>query len=221
MRSKVLTYAYTQISKFFEKRKGELLALGDKIMGDDKYIIFCTPLADVMAQMVRIFEEFQAILEGLLEEILSFMFSFELKIDNGLINLRNTNKYRNIMNILDALVDAIDEGQLCQYDGLQPSDIHPDLLPIIDRLSQQPRQILSTAVEDYRDFQQELIEETEIEGTTVMEFRDPRDPDHRGSVSIDREFNGETTIETIEKYSAQCQAFKESLGNLNIEQLNV
>jgi len=219
-RSKILTYSYTQISKFFEKRKQELLDMGDKIIGDNKFIIFCTPLSDVLAQIMKIFEEFQAILEDLLRDIIDGLFAFEVKFDNGLINLQSTNKYRNIINLLDALLAAIDEGQLCQYDDLKSSDIHPDLLPIIDRLSRQPRQSVSTAVTDYRDFQKQLVNDTGVEGTVVSEFKDPADPLYRGAVSLDREFNGETTIETIVKYSTQCQKFKESLSNLGIDQLN-
>lgn len=219
-RSKLLTYAYTQISKFFEKRKQELLDMGDKIAGDNKFLIFCTPLTDVWAQIMRIFEEFQALLEDLLKELIEGLFAFEIKFDNGLINLQSTSKYRNIINLLDALLEAIDRGQLCQYDSLKSSDIHPDLLPIIDRLSRQPRQVVSDSITDYRDFQEQLLNDTGVENTVVTEFRDPSDPKYKGAVSLDREFNGESTLETVVKYSANCQKFKESLNNLGIDQLN-
>lgn len=220
-KNKILTYAFTELSKFFEARKEDILDFAEKIMGNNKFLIFCTPLQDIVAAILNIMESFQALLESVLEELINQLLSFEIKnTKDGLVSLQGTNRYRNIINILDALIASIEIGRLCNFERLAPTDIHPDLLPIIDQQSEQPRILLSDSITRFKEFRNKIRQDTGFTDLSVGEFQDPEDPALRGAVSLDREFNGESTIETIIKFSDKCQAFKEQLNSLDVRTLN-
>lgn len=210
IKNRLLTYAITELSKLMAKAKQPILAWIDKVTKENEYVAFCTPILDMAYALLGILNEFEELLRAMLKEIMDALLTFELKFDNDVIKLNGTNRYVNIIAILDAIIYALEHGRLCNQSALQPSDIHPDAFPIIASEGSVPPVYLSKAIDEHKAFNEAVrngISSEKNAMVTVMPFKDPEDPKAKGAVSMTRRDTGETLMETIANYAPKCGAF--------------
>lgn len=210
LRARILTYAITELAKLMAKAKKPILAWIERTSREDKYLAFCTPLLDMAYAILGILNEFEDLMKGMLKEILEALLTFELKIDDGTIKLNGTNRYVNIIGILDSIIFALEHGRLCNQSALRPEDIHPDAIPVISSLSAPPSPHVSKAMDAHEAFSKAIYESVSQERQnmiTVKTFQDPEDAQARGAVSLTRRDTGQTIMEVIAEYSPRCGAF--------------
>jgi hypothetical protein len=215
LKSKLLSYALSQLSKFFEKIKGKLNEWLLKIDDEEHYLIFCTPLLDIMASVTQAINQLQDTLETFLQELADYMLSFELKLEEGVVSLYSANRNRMLADLIESLLLALETGKLCKYNARQPSDIHPDALGIIDKNSAKPNKLLSEKINEF-DRLLEKVEDLTGSESVVGYFTDPQDPAFSGGVSIHRSDEGLSAIDAIVKYASDCNSMKDSDSQANI-----
>jgi len=212
LKTKIMSYAISELAKLMGKIKEPILEWIDNLEREHQFIAFCTPIIDMAKLLLRIITEFEALLQDFIEEILGALLTFELQIEDGVITMNGTTRYRNIIGILDAIIFALENGQLCNTDSLAPSDIHPDALPIIDRFSAQPSGDIQSAVQSNKALYDAINKKGALSNDSslslVHPFEDPKDPELKPAVSIHRTYVGESLVETIDRYSANCGAFR-------------
>lgn len=217
LKSKIMSYAIGEISKFMGKIKKPILDWVDELKTEHEFIAFCTPIVDMAHVLLQIITEFESLLKDMVQEILDALLTFELTIDGGVIEMHGTTRYINIMAVLDAIILALENGQLCSED-LDPKDIHPDALPIIDRLSQQPRGDIQTEMSAHDRMAEVAAAMGAISADEslrfVHPFSDPADINLRPAVSLSRAYNGASTMETIDRYSQNCGAYRKHAAEL-------
>jgi len=218
LRSAILSYAISELAKAMGRIKESILEWMDHMMEEEEYVAFCTPLLDMAQVLLQIINDFEALLEDMIEEIVDALFGFELEIEGGVMEMNGSTRYRNIIGIIDAIVFALEQGRLCDNHDLAPTDIHPDALPIIEQLSSQPRQDIQDAIAKNKAFSDALNEEgplskyPELRG--VGEFVDPDEPWLRTSVSLTRANNGESAMETIARFAPECAKHRENMSRI-------
>jgi len=159
-------------------------------------------------------------LKEMIKEIVEALLGFELKIDNGVFEMHGTTRYRNIVSLLNAIITAIEGGRLCKMD-LAPTDIHPDAVPIIERLSQQPRKSIEYEILKNKTFTEALEDDTfnNQYNKVVHVFTEPKEPWLQTAIPFSRTNTGESAMETITRFAPDCAKFRESLKQMNRELL--
>lgn len=130
---RMTSYLIAYIQAFFDKIIKAILDWLDRLKRDHEYIAFCTPIMDMAYALIRAINELRRLLEDLIRDLVAQITNFDIKFNFGFIGIHGRNRYRSLIDLLDALIFALERGQLCNLDEGDPG-IDPDAIPIIDRL---------------------------------------------------------------------------------------
>jgi hypothetical protein len=221
VKSKLLGYAISELTKFIEKQKEKLITWMDKVIDDDLFTRFCTPLIDMVGALTQALDHLRQVIEVFLKDLADWLLSFELKMNSSMISFSHANRNSLLNDLLGSLIAALETGKLCNYNAATVGDIHPDAGDIINDNSKLPDTRLSKSVNDYNALVQDVMEAVGSDDIGVGEFQDPTEPEVTGPISIYRTNDGLSVIETIVKYSGNCNSIDEedpqrmTLGDLD------
>jgi hypothetical protein len=218
MRSKLHAYAYMKLTQFMERSKKHVLDFVEDILdkpGGEKtrnFLVFCTPIMDVVKVIMDLINEFGSLLESVLDELNEWLSGVSLSIKIGTVRVAGNTRYRNIIDILDSIIFAMESGKLCNFNRIGSGSIHPDAYPIIQKTASLGNEAVNIAIDDF----QNLVDQVKSQGldTNEVGFQEPDDPDLAGAVPLERT-SEESIIDTIIKYSDKCQSFEDALASFD------
>jgi len=211
---RLFSYIYARVTKFAEKIKGAVMDFAYELFdGPDagkhgEFMKFCTPLPALILAILAAIDALVQYLMDIIGEFEKYLLGFQVTIRNFGIKAQGALHNKNLLNLIDSLLAALDIGKLCNKNA---NGIHPDAYDIIVNLSRQPDSELFARIENYNN----LAADTAVfhpdrndEGFKEDKFTDPIDPKLHGPVSIGRAPGfGESIVETIAKYQDQCRMF--------------